>query len=174
MTTNTAEDDERARRGGSLKCWEIFSECSWIFKIVEGDLFSAPEKYALAHCVAVDMHMGAGIAVKFREKFGRVTLLEAQNPKVGSIAVLNVDNRTVYYLVTKKLSSQKPKYADLLRSLLAMRKHMRANGVRQLAIPKIGCGLDRLEWERVLDLLYRTFHTEAVEIVLYEYSNGMR
>lgn len=31
-----------------------------------GDLFSAPEEYSLAHCVAEDFNMGAGIALTFR------------------------------------------------------------------------------------------------------------
>lgn len=33
---------------------------------INGDLFAAPEEYALAHCVAADLRMGAGIAIKFR------------------------------------------------------------------------------------------------------------
>lgn len=33
---------------------------------VSGDLFDAPTKYALGHCVAADLKMGKGIAVKFR------------------------------------------------------------------------------------------------------------
>lgn len=36
------------------------------FTEVYGDLFSAPEEYALAHCVAADMRMGAGIATTFK------------------------------------------------------------------------------------------------------------
>lgn len=33
---------------------------------VEGDLFDAPPEYSLAHCVAEDLNMGAGIAVNFK------------------------------------------------------------------------------------------------------------
>jgi hypothetical protein len=35
-------------------------------KEVDGDLFTAPKEYSLAHCVATDMRMGSGIAVSFR------------------------------------------------------------------------------------------------------------
>lgn len=147
--------------------WGIFGQRSWKFRKVEGDLFAAPEEYALAHCVAADLYMNAGIAVMFRNKFGRVTALRQQNAKVGGVAVLKAGKRTVYYLVTKKLSTQKPKYSDLLRSLIAMRKDMQTNGIKKLGIPKIGCGLDRLEWDRVYDLLHRVFNADDVEIVLY-------
>lgn len=33
---------------------------------IEGDLFNASKDYALAHCVASDLRMGAGIAVQFK------------------------------------------------------------------------------------------------------------
>lgn len=37
-----------------------------VLREVEGDLFTASKDYALAHCVAADLRMGAGIAVAFR------------------------------------------------------------------------------------------------------------
>lgn len=37
-----------------------------VFREVKGDLFSASEDFALAHCVTVAMTMGAGIARIFR------------------------------------------------------------------------------------------------------------
>lgn len=149
----------------------IFKKRAWTFREVNGDLFTAPKEYSLAHCVGADLSMGAGIAIRFRNSFGRIVQLRAQEPKVGGLAVLTDGKRFVYYLVTKRFSNQKPKYADLLRSLLALRKHMKANGVKRLAIPRIGCGLDRLEWTQVYDLLYRVFNADNVEILLYEYKS---
>lgn len=35
-------------------------------KEVNGDLFSAGNDYSMCHCVAADLRMGKGIAVKFR------------------------------------------------------------------------------------------------------------
>lgn len=37
----------------------------------------------------------------------------------------------------------------------------------KLAIPKIGCGIDKLEWEKVKKILYDVFDGEMVEIVVY-------
>lgn len=37
-----------------------------VVREVQGDLFEAPADYSLAHCVAEDLRMGAGIAVRFR------------------------------------------------------------------------------------------------------------
>lgn len=35
-------------------------------KEVNGDLFSAAADYSMCHCVAADLRMGKGIAIKFR------------------------------------------------------------------------------------------------------------
>lgn len=146
----------------------IFDRPAWTFRRVEGDLFSAPFDYSLAHCIAVDLQMGTGIAVVFRRKFGGTAELRRQNPQTGGVSVLKVGRRYVYYLTTKKLSTQKPKLMSLLKSLLAMKVHIIANGVKKLAIPKIGCGFDRLKWEEVFELLRRVFSKLPIEIVLYD------
>lgn len=41
------------------------------FKLIEvnGDLFSASPEYSMCHCVAADLRMGKGIAVKFRQVY---------------------------------------------------------------------------------------------------------
>lgn len=135
---------------------------------MQGDLFSAPSDYSLAHCVGSDLWMSAGIATIFKYKFGRVDELKRQNAQTGSIAVLKCGRRFVYYLVTKRLSTQKPKIMDLLKSLIAMRSHMKANGVVRIAIPKIGCGLDRLKWKGVFNMLKRVFSKQPIEMILYD------
>lgn len=153
----------------NLKCWNIFGQHTWKFRKVKGDLFSAPSEYALAHCVATDMDMGAGIAIQFRQQFGRVTELKRQKAKIGGLAILKVNKRIIYYLVTKHLSSQKPKYNDVLQSIVKMEKHMKKNNIKKLAIPKIGCGLDKLDWKNVYEIIQRVFSKDDVEIVLYEH-----
>lgn len=91
---------------------------------VEGDLFSAPKDYSLAHCVAADLGMGAGIAVKFKQIYGQLDKLRTQNAQTGGVAVLKDNKRFIYYLVTKDQSWNKPTYDSLRSSLNAMREHM--------------------------------------------------
>ncbi|EDX11341.1 GD12137 [Drosophila simulans] len=110
---------------------------------VDGDLFSAPSTYSLAHCVGADLAMGAGIAVQFKKVFGRLDELQAQQAGSGDIAVLKDDQRYIYYL--------------------------RKNNVDKLAIPKIGCGIDGLEWEKVNGVLEYVFGQEPLEIVVYNF-----
>lgn len=41
------------------------------------------------------------------------------------------------------------------------------NNVQRLAIPQIGCGIDRLEWPKVKQLLMDVFSDTDMEIVVY-------
>jgi len=132
-----------------------------------GDLFQVllAGEHSLAHCVTQDLRMGKGIAVLFKLKFGNVKILREQNKSVGQAAILPLLDkdrmghvrRFVYYLITKRQSNDIPTYQDLERSLADMRDHCVREGVKKLAIPKIGCGLDRLEWPIVKKLIEDVF-----------------
>ncbi|XP_044269461.1 uncharacterized protein LOC123014415 [Tribolium madens] len=135
-------------------------------KEIVSNLFEMPDDYSLAHCVAEDMNMGSGIAVQFRRDFKRVDELLNQHQEPGGLAVLEHDGRYIYYLVTKRLSSGKPTYGTLFSSLQKLRTHMVHNNVRKLAIPRIGCGLDRLQWDNVKFMLEFIFKEIDVEIVV--------
>lgn len=41
------------------------------------------------------------------------------------------------------------------------------NDVSKLAIPQLGCGIDRLEWAKVKKILHDVFDGEIVEIIVY-------
>lgn len=95
-----------------------------VFREIEGDLFAAPKTYSLAHCVAADLKMGAGIAVKFRDTYGQIDELQKQGVKAGGVAVLSDESRFIYYLISKNDTYKKPTYKDLYLSLHAMKNHM--------------------------------------------------
>ncbi|XP_078663241.1 ADP-ribose glycohydrolase OARD1-like [Branchiostoma floridae x Branchiostoma belcheri] len=134
---------------------------------VRGDLFSCPETDSLVHCISQDCHMGKGIAVIFKKKFGRVEELKRQGQKPGGVAVLKTEQRYVYYLVTKEKYWQKPTYRSLESSLQAMRAHCEQHQVSRLAMPRIGCGLDRLQWDRVSQMLQSIFSDTDITITVY-------
>ncbi|XP_077455203.1 ADP-ribose glycohydrolase OARD1 [Stigmatopora argus] len=140
---------------------------NWRLNYTTGDLFSCPVDETLAHCISEDCRMGAGIAVMFKQRFGGVEELKAQNNLVGQCAVLKRGKRFVYYLITKKKASQKPTYDNLRQSLEDMRAHCFKNGVIRISMPRIGCGLDRLKWERVSEILEEVFAATDISITIY-------
>ncbi|XP_076444901.1 ADP-ribose glycohydrolase OARD1-like [Babylonia areolata] len=133
----------------------------------QGDLFSCPSTDGLVHCVSKDLKMGKGIAVIFKNKFGGLDELKAQGKDVGDVAVLKRDDRFVYYLITKPHHYDKPTYDTLRASLKAMKSHCQEHQVSSLSMPRIGCGLDKLEWDKVSDVVKEVFGDTAMAITVY-------
>ncbi|KAK1174120.1 ADP-ribose glycohydrolase OARD1-like [Acipenser oxyrinchus oxyrinchus] len=134
---------------------------------MRGDLFTCPRSEALAHCISEDCQIGAGIATLVREKFSGVQDLLSQKRKAGECVVLNQGNRFVYYLITKGKSHQKPSCGSLWKSLEAMRNHCIAKGVTSVSMPRTGCGLDHLEWKRVLGIIKDVFKDTDIHITVF-------
>ena len=48
-----------------------------------------------------------------------------------------------------------------------MRKHCEEHDVKMLAMPRIGCGLDKLEWSKVKEMIIHTFKNTNTEVTVY-------
>lgn len=138
-----------------------------VIQEVSGDLFSSGEDFALAHCVSACLTMGKGIAVQFKSRYQGLPELRRQHPIVGGCCYLERDRRFIYYLVTKARYNYKPTYDTLKSSLLVMKEFITRDGVKKLAIPRIGCGLDRLQWNKVREILEEVFDDMDLQIVVY-------
>jgi O-acetyl-ADP-ribose deacetylase (regulator of RNase III) len=135
---------------------------------IYGDLFTASDpSSSLAHCVAKDLGMGKGIATFFKKKYGGVDELRSQNLEIGSTGVLERNGRYVYYLITKSRSSGYPTMTDLKKSLVGMKNHAVRNGVKTISMPKIGSGLDKLNWDEVKQTIIDVFDGTGIKIRVY-------
>lgn len=133
----------------------------------ENDLFTCPDDHSLVHCVSADLKMSKGIAVLFKKKFGGVTELKRQDPKVGNFVLLKQGPRFVYYLVTKQRYFEKPTMKTLEQSLIALRDHSVENKITHVSMPRIGCGLDGLDWKRVKETIEKVFAATNIQITVY-------
>ena len=135
-----------------------------ILKEEQRDLFSVPHGYYFAHCISGDFALGAGIAVKFNELYNmRKKLKEVAEYKSDNCAIL-IDN--VFNLVTKRRAFHKPTYDSLNEALVDMMEQVISLGVEKIAIPLIGCGLDRLDWSIVKEIIEEVFEDVDVEILV--------
>ena len=132
------------------------------------DLFTMPHGYHLAHCISADFALGAGIAKIFDQVYNmRFKLFRRyDNYQYNGGDALLIDN--VFNLVTKPKCYHKPTYEAVKQSLEMMREQMEFLDITKLAMPKIGCGLDRLEWDKVYDIICEVFEDTDVEIVICE------
>lgn len=147
-----------------------------IYNEVQQDLFAVPSDYALAHCISSDFALGAGIAKEFVRRFDMRNNLMLRYADVMPVPFLacclpiivgsTVRSRVVFNLVTKPLYWKKPTYNALEAVLISMRTKAFCLGVKKIAMPKIGCGLDRLQWEYVSYIIKRVFANTDVEILV--------
>ena len=132
------------------------------------DLFTMPKGYYLAHCISADFALGAGIAKTFDNVYNmRYKLFRGYDRYVyrGGDS-LPIDN--VFNLVTKAKCFQKPTYESLREALEMMKEQIDYLGITKLAMPRIGCGLDRLQWTNVYDIICEVFEDMNIEIVICE------
>jgi O-acetyl-ADP-ribose deacetylase (regulator of RNase III) len=139
------------------------------------DIFELDYKneWCLCHCISEDLAMGRGVAVMFKQKFGRVDELKRQSRKVGQTASLQSENCRIYYLITKPRYFHKPTYTNLEQSLVYMRTLMEAHKQQKLAMPMIGCGLDKLEWMKVKDIICNVFADSGIDILVCRKSSSV-
>ena len=61
----------------------------------------------------------------------------------------------------------KPNLSTLSKTLEAMKVHASMNGISTIAIPKLGCGLEQMNWQEVVKLLRDIFGYADVQLVVY-------
>ena len=134
---------------------------------IQGDLFTCDSDFALVHCVSADLKMGRGIAVEFKKRFGGLLELREQDGCVGDALVQNCQGRYVYYLITKKICYYTPRYHDLKKALISCREHAILHNVSKLAMPRISCCMDRLNWTLVREMICDVFRKSGIQIRIY-------
>jgi O-acetyl-ADP-ribose deacetylase (regulator of RNase III) len=143
-------------------------------EIRHGNLFNdAPPGAAMAHCVGADFVMGAGLAVEFRERYGHERELRAGNHQPGTVATVplfkpdsdEVD-KYIFHLVTKPTSRYcLPRWWELIYAVRDLARLCKELGVKTVAMPQIGAGLDRQRWwkvRRVIDIEFAGSDTEVL------------
>lgn len=137
---------------------------------INKDLFTVPQGYYLAHCISGDYALGAGIAKTFDEVYNMRFKLHKFYPipdgsKYANVGkALLVDN--VFNLVTKARCFHKPNYDTLYETLCDMCDQCIDLGITKLAMPMIGCGLDRLDFDKVRDVIEDVFYDENIDILI--------
>jgi hypothetical protein len=143
-----------------------------IYKEEVRNLFEVPKEYYLAHCISADFGMGKGIAVEFNKRFNMKETLLTKYPNylnqwdnMGLVGECILEGR-VLNLVTKDRYFNKPTYKSMLQALREMQSLCWMYGIDKIAMPIIGCGLDRLEWPEVRDLIKDVFKNDNIEIIV--------
>ena len=136
------------------------------------DLFSVSDDYYFAQCIGADFKMGKGIAVEFNNRFNTKGLLILNNPAYLSEYIDNeyagdcILQDKVLNLITKRYYYNKPTYVSMREALVKMKSICLEHGIKKVAMPTIGCGLDRLSWLNVSVIVQRVFADTDIEILV--------
>jgi len=146
-----------------------------IYREEKKDLFSVSDDYHLAHCISADFGMGKGIVVEFNKRFNMKRRLQHKYPnyinayissKAGGDCIL--EDR-VLNLITKERYFHKPTMATMSAALQKMKDICVEKGISKIAMPTIGAGLDRLNWEDVALQIKQIFEDMEIEILVCKF-----
>ena len=137
-----------------------------------GDLLDVG--FATAHCVAQDLVMGAGVALSIRKKYvlpDEMSKLVAMKPKIGDCLVQETPDGYLFHLVTKPDSRRsRPTYDDFVKACESWFDKMKELCINVCNIPRLGCGLDRLNWEtQVKPLLAKMAKEHKVYLTVWNF-----
>lgn len=145
---------------------------------VTGDLFvNRFRAEALAQGCNCKGSMGAGIAVGFRERYP--TMYEEYRRRckakprafnVGDVFFWREDGQpAVFNLGTQEdYWRSRATYLGVEQCLLTMRELADANGVRSVAMPRIGAGYGGLSWKKVRAVIDRMFADWPGTLIVYD------
>jgi O-acetyl-ADP-ribose deacetylase (regulator of RNase III) len=118
--------------------------------------------------------MGAGIAVEFRERFGHHEYLKSQNSRPGQVVTVplykqNEDlDRYIFHIVTKPRSANcLPREEEFIPAVRHLANLCATLGVRTLAIPQIGAGLDRQPWPWAKRIIEQEFAGVDTQVLVF-------
>lgn len=145
-----------------------------IYKEIYKNLFTMDEKYTLGQAISLDCEMGEGIAVEFNKQFKGMkrfllNKIEKENLKFPVTILYDKDKQLVFNLITKKKYNGKPTYATIYYAIKQMKDLCIEHNIKYLALPKIGCGLDRLQWGEVREMIQQEFQDIDIEIIICRY-----
>lgn len=135
------------------------------------DLFEVDKEYTLVHCISLDCRMGAGVALDIDKKFPKMKLKLIEYIRLKKIDCPTCIGysgypTTIMNLITKRNYYDKPTKQTMLEALCRLREICTRMKISKLAMPKIGCGLDKMKWIDVKAMIDDVFGDIDIEILV--------
>lgn len=135
------------------------------YQEIKRDLFTVSNNYYLAHCISSDFAMSGGIAVIFDRKFNLKEQFKTMDEELLVHPTCILIGR-VFNLITKSKVYHKPTYHDFTSAIKLMRDICIEKSITKIAMPKIGSGIDGLNWEKNREIINAAFNETDVEILI--------
>lgn len=132
---------------------------------LEINIMAVPQGYYLAQGISRDLNFKVGLPALFEKTYNLKEKLAAnydEEIEIGEVYL--IDN--VYSLVVKDSSYDRPDRDVLMDALVKLRDQMEEDMVTKLAIPKLCCGRNGLEWDDVKAMVSFVFGDSDVQILV--------
>lgn len=131
---------------------------------LEINIMGVPQGYYLAQGISRDLNFKVGLPAVFEKQYNMAAKLKRNYTDMELGKALLVDN--VFNLVAKDSSYDFPDRDMLMDAIINMRDQMETNMVTKLAIPKICCGRNGLDWDDVKNMFEFVFDDSDVQILV--------
>ena len=141
---------------------------------VTGDMFSWGAPAAIAHGCNCAGIMGAGVADRVRRRFPLAyaeyrDLCLKREFKLGDVHRWTDGVRTVFNLATQHRPGPFAQLAAIETSVIEMVRLAHEQQIYEIAMPRIGCGIGRLQWDDVRPVLEDVCGDAShVRVVVYD------
>lgn len=155
-----------------------------MIKEVSGDILLAKTE-AIAHGIAPNDHFNQGLAHNLRERWPAMYkdfrhFCHSHHPKVGDLWTWSgPDSTRIINLFTQEPAKSehshpgKASIENLHHCFKALKKEVQKEGIKSLAIPRIGTGVGGLDWPDVQALIEKDLGDLDLELHVYsEYVPG--
>lgn len=147
-----------------------------MINFTQGNLLDADVE-AIVNAVNTVGVMGKGIALMFKEAFPENFKIYARACKqnevqVGRMFVTEPPELTgpkwIINFPTKKHWRHPSQLEWVVDGLVDLVRVIKANDIRSIAIPALGCGNGGLDWSEVRPLIESTFAEMDIDVMIYE------
>ena len=122
--------------------------------------------HSILHCVSADFKLGPGLAKQIKEKFPSFFPTQKEYQQQVLHAQYLGHDKFVFHLIVKPRYFHKPTYRSLRKTLLALRDQMNFHRTDKLGIPRLSCGLYKLDWTEVKKIIHETFRESKLESIV--------
>lgn len=133
---------------------------------VKGDIFQSQIK-TLVVCAPRDFKSRNGVFSEIVEKYNGRSIMRKQNYKLGECSVQKCGGHTIIYLLTREHSTSRSSIENFKRSIAKAAEICLNEGIKEIAIPKYGYGLDKLEWSEVSNCLNQKLIKIGIKVHVY-------
>ena len=124
------------------------------------------------NCIGV---MGAGLALRFKEKFPAnfkeyEKICKAGELVLGGLFIVeqNTSPKYIINFPTKDHWRDKSDSRDIRLGLKTLKKEILLQEIKTIAIPALGCGLGGLDWSEVKNIIEEELKDLSVQIFIHE------